>query len=82
MDYPKASYEKIGSIIGCSRQWVHQVARKAGLTRKRKRPHYRADVTVDKVLELYHRDLLLKEIAPNIRRFPKYCQESIERCRA
>ena len=63
-DYPDASYEKIGSIVGCSKQRVHQIAKSAGLTRKRKHPNYRGDVTVDKVLELYHRDLLLKEIAP------------------
>jgi len=64
LDYPDATYEKIGSIVHCSRQWVHQIAKEAGLTRRRRPPHYRSDVTVDKVLELYHRDLLLKEIAP------------------
>ena len=64
LDYPDATYEKIGSIVGCSKQRVHQIAKSAGLTRKRRPPHYRSDVTVDKVLELYHRDLLLKEIAP------------------
>jgi len=62
--YPNASYEKIGSIVYCSKQRVHQIAKSAGLTRKRRPPHYRSDVTVDKVLELYHRDLLIKEIAP------------------
>jgi len=64
LDYPDASYEKIGGIVGCSKQRVHQIAKSAGLTRKRRPPHYRSDVTVDKVLELYHRDLLIKEIAP------------------
>jgi len=64
LDYPDASYEKIGSIAHCSKQRVHQIAKSAGLTRKRKHTHYRSDITVDKVLELYHRDLLLKEIAP------------------
>jgi len=64
LDYPDASYEKIGSIVHCSKQRVHQIAKSAGLTRKRRPPHYRSDVTVDKVLELYHRDLLVKEIAP------------------
>ena len=63
-DYPNASYEKIGSIVHCSKQRVHQIAKSAGLTRKRRPPHYRSDVTVDKVLELYQRDLLVKEIAP------------------
>jgi len=65
LDYPNESYEKLGSIVHCSRQWVHQIAKEAGLTRRRP-PHYREDVTVDKVLELYHRDLLLKEIAPTL----------------
>jgi len=64
LDYPDASYTKIGSIVHCSKQRVHQIAKSAGLTRKRMLPHYRSDVTVDKVLELYHRDLLIKEIAP------------------
>ena len=64
LDYPDTTYEKIGGIVHCSKQRVHQIAKSARLTRKRKPPHYRGDVTVDKVLELYHRDLLIKEIAP------------------
>ena len=64
LDYPDASYEKIGSIVHCSKQRVHQIAKRAGFTRKRRPPHYWSDVTVDKVLELYHRDLLIKEMAP------------------
>jgi len=64
MDYPDTSYVKIGGIVGCSKQRVHQIAKGAGLTRMRRPLHYREDVTVDKVLELYHRDLLLQEIAP------------------
>ena len=70
LDYPNATYEKIGSIVHCSKQWVHQIAKEAGLTRKRRPPHYRSDVTVDKVLELYHRDLLIKEIAPILGCYP------------
>jgi len=66
LDYPNASYEKIGSMLHCSKQRVHQIAKSAGLTRKRRPPHYRSDVTVEKVLELYHRDLLIKEIAPTL----------------
>ncbi len=62
-DYPDASYEKIGSIVHCSRQRVHQIAKSTGLTRGRRPPHYRSDVTIDKVLELYHRDVLINEIA-------------------
>jgi len=64
LDYPNASYEKIGSIVCCSKQRVHQIAKSAGLTRKRRPLHYRSDVTADKVLEFYHHDLLIKEIAP------------------
>ena len=64
LDFPNANYKTIGSIVGCSKQRVHQIAKEAGLTRKRRPPHYRSDVTVDKVLELYHRDLLIKEITP------------------
>jgi len=64
LNYPDASYDKTGGIVGCSKQRVHQIAKSGGLTRKRKPPHYRSDITVDKVLELYHRDLLIKEIAP------------------
>ncbi|HUV55902.1 MAG TPA: hypothetical protein VMV84_01585, partial [Dehalococcoidales bacterium] len=64
LDYPDASYVKIGGIVGCSRQRVQQIAKGAELTGMRRPPHYREDVTVDKVLELYHRDLLLQEIAP------------------
>ncbi|MBA7697370.1 hypothetical protein ES703_106035 [subsurface metagenome] len=66
VDYPDATYEKIGSIVGCSKQRVHQIAKKAGLNRMRWPPHYRKDITVDKVLELYHRDLLVKEIASTL----------------
>ncbi len=66
LDYPDATYEKIGSIGHCSKQWVHQVAKEAGLTRKRRPPHYRSDVTVDKVLELYHQDLLVNDIAQTL----------------
>jgi len=63
-DYPDATYVTIGSIVGCSKQRVHQIAKEAGLTKMRRPPHYRKDVATDKVLELYHRDLLIKEIAP------------------
>jgi len=66
VDYPDATYEKIGSIVSCSKQRVHQIAKKAGLNRKRRPPHYRSDITVDKVLELYHRDLLIKEMAQTL----------------
>jgi len=65
-DYPHSTYEKIGSIVGCSRQWVHEIAKKAGLTRRRP-PHYRSDVTVDKVLELYHQDLLVNDIGQTLK---------------
>ena len=64
LEYPDATYEKIGSIVHCSKQRVHQIAKSAGLARKLRPSYYRSDVTVDKVLELYSRDLLIKEIAP------------------
>ena len=66
LDYPDATYEKIGSIVDCSRQWVHHIAKEAGLTRMRRPPYYRQDVTVDKVLELYHQDLLVNDIAQTL----------------
>jgi len=54
----------IGSIVGRLKQRVHQIAKEAGLARMRRPPHYRKDVAANKVLELYHCDLLIKEIAP------------------
>ncbi|MBA7522838.1 hypothetical protein ES705_14958 [subsurface metagenome] len=66
LDYPDATYETIGGIVGVSKQRVHQIAKDAGLTRKRRPPHYRSDITIDKVLELYHSDLLIQEIAPTL----------------
>jgi len=63
LDYPDATYEKIGGIVGCSKQWVHHIAKEAGLTKRRRLPYYRKDITVDKVLELYHQDLLVNDIA-------------------
>ena len=50
--HPTMTYQEIGAIVGCSRQWVHQVARESGLTRKNHR--YRTDITVDRVLALYY----------------------------
>ena len=64
LDYPNTTYQKIGGIVHCSKQRVHQIAKSAGLTRMGMHPYHRRDITVDKVLELYHRDLLIKEIAP------------------
>ncbi len=74
MDYPDATYVTIGSIVGRSKQRVHQIAKEAGLTRMRRPSHYRKDVATDKVLELYHRDLLIKEMAQYLRkpRMKKY----------
>jgi len=54
-------YRQIGDIVGCSRQRVHQVAKKAGLTGKGR--HYRRRyISIEQVVELYHRDLLVKDI--------------------
>ena len=52
--------------MGVSKQWVHQVAKESGLTRKRQPPHYRSDITVDRVLDYYHEDLLVKDIAQRL----------------
>ena len=66
LDYPDATYVEIGSIVGCSRQRVQQIAKSAGLTRNRRPHHYRGDVTVERVLNLYHNKLLIKEIAQTL----------------
>ncbi len=63
LEYPDATYEKIGSIIHCSKQRVHQIAKSAGLARKLRPSYYRNDITVDKVLALYSSDILIKEMA-------------------
>ncbi|MBA7659973.1 hypothetical protein ES703_67972 [subsurface metagenome] len=62
----EATYEEIGKRVGVSRQWVHQVAKEVGLTRNRQPHHYRSDITVDRVLELYHQDLLVNDIAQTL----------------
>lgn len=50
--HPDMTYQEIGEIVGRSRQRVHQVALKAGLTKK---SHlYRPDITIERVLELYY----------------------------
>ena len=60
--HPDMTYEEIGGIVGCSRQRVHQVASRAGLTKKSRL--YRTDVTIERVLELYYRsNLLVQDIA-------------------
>ena len=60
--HPNMTYQEIGEIAGCSRQRVHQVASRAGLTKKSRL--YRTDVTMDRVLELYyHSNLLVQDIA-------------------
>jgi len=60
------TYVEIGKRVGVSKQWVHQVAKEARLTRKRQPPHYRSDITVDRVLDCYHKDLLIKDIAQTL----------------
>ncbi len=64
VDYPDMTYEKIGGIVHYSKQRVHLIAKSAALTKMGMHPYHRSDITVDRVLELYHRDLLIKEIAP------------------
>jgi len=59
--HPDMTYQEIGKIVERSRQWVHQVAREAGLAKESRL--YRRDITVEKVLELYyHSNLLIKDI--------------------
>jgi len=58
-----ATYLEIAKRVGRSRQWVYQVAKEVGLTRNRQPRHYRSDITVDKVLDYYHQDMLEKDIA-------------------
>ena len=59
--HPDMTYQEIGKIVERSRQRVHQVAMKVGLTKK---SHlHRPDITVEKVVELYyHSNLFLKDI--------------------
>jgi len=52
---PDLPLAHIADIAGCSRQRVHAVAKRAGLTRD--------TITVEGVLELYHQGLLVKDIA-------------------
>jgi len=61
-----ATYVEIGNRVGTSRQWVFRIAKEAGLTRNRRAPHYRSDVTVDRVVNYYHQDLLVKDIAQKL----------------
>jgi len=58
-----ATYVEISKRVGATRQWVHQVAKEVGLTRNRRPPLYRSDITADRVLKLYHSNLLIKDIA-------------------
>ena len=60
------TYVEIGKRVEVSKQWVHQIAKEVGLTRKRQPPHYRSDITVDRVLVCYHEDLLVKDIAQTL----------------
>ena len=45
---------------------MHQAAKKVWLTKKRRPPHYRSDITVDRVLDCYREDLLVKDIAQTL----------------
>jgi len=63
LSYPDMGYQKIGDIVGCSRQNVYQIAKGTGLIRDAKPRNYRSDVTVECNLELYHQGLLVKDIA-------------------
>lgn len=60
---PDLPIAHIADIAGCSRQRVYQVANTVGLTRNTNPRNYRSDVTVERVLELYHQGLLERDIA-------------------
>lgn len=61
---PEMTYEEIGKSFGVTRSWVQAIAKKGGLPSRKARPkHYRRDITVEKVLNLYNNtNLLIKEI--------------------
>ena len=63
LSYPDMGYQKIGDIVGCSRQNVYKIAKGTGLIRDAKPRNYRSDVTVERVLGLYHQGVLEKDIA-------------------
>jgi len=66
MRHPDVTYQEIADLTGVSKEWVHQIARKAGLRRDTKPRHYRSDITIERVLQLYRRNLLVKDIAQTL----------------
>ena len=50
-DHPDMTYQGIGEMVGCRRQWVGHVAQDAGLTKSHL---HRPDITIERVLELYY----------------------------
>ena len=61
--HPDMTYQEIGDLVGLSKQRVHKIGERAGLKRAGKARRYRWDITVERVLELYHSNLLVKDIA-------------------
>lgn len=61
--HPNVTYQEVGDVVGLSKGSVHQIAKQAGLSRNKKPRHYCSHITVEKVLELYHKNLLIKDIA-------------------
>jgi len=66
LSHPDATYQEIGNLIGCTKQRVHQIAKRAGLKRDKKPRNYRSDITVERVLKLYRDNLLVKDIAETL----------------
>lgn len=64
--HPDVTYQEIGDLIGLSKQRVHKIAKEAGLKRDKRARHYRGDITMERVLELYHHGLLVKDIAQTL----------------
>lgn len=60
---PGATYEEIGDLMGLSKQRIHEIAKRAGLERDTRTRNYHSYITTGKVLELYHKNLLIKDIA-------------------
>lgn len=59
---PDFTYEEIGSIVGCSKQRVGEIAKGEGIA-KGHQPNIRRDITIEKVYQFYYQGLLIKDMA-------------------
>ena len=60
---PTVTYQTVGNLAGLSRQRVQQIAKRIGFRKEVNPKNYCKSITIERVLELYHRSLLLKDIA-------------------